>query len=129
MEIVKQRMANPARTILGILSVVPIISIIWLLVYIFTRLVPYFIELENSGMDPSPGEIFSMLSGLIVTVVIMGFLHFGLLVFFIIHLMQDHAAKDGDRLVWLLLLLFFNPFSYTFYWYFRIYNDRHMSTR
>jgi hypothetical protein len=66
---------------------------------------------------------------MIISVVVLGLLHFGLLLFFIIHLMQDLGAKDSDRLVWLLLLLFFNPFSYPFYWYFRIYNDRHMSAR
>jgi hypothetical protein len=122
-------MPNPGRTILGILSVLPLFGIVWVLVYVFTDLVSYFIELDHSGMEPNASEIFARLGSMIISVVVLGLLHFGLLLFFIIHLMQDLGAKDSDRLVWLLLLLFFNPFSYPFYWYFRIYNDRHMSAR
>ncbi len=122
-------MPNPGRTILGILSVLPLFGIVWVLVYVFTDLVSYFIELDHSGIEPNASEIFARLGSMIISVVVLGLLHFGLLLFFIIHLMQDLGAKDSDRLVWLLLLLFFNPFSYPFYWYFRIYNDRHMSAR
>ncbi len=102
-------MPNPGRTILGILSVLPLFGIVWVLVYVFTDLVSYFIELDHSGMEPNASEIFARLGSMIISVVVLGLLHFGLLLFFIIHLMQDVGAKDSDRLVWLLLLLFFQP--------------------
>ncbi len=102
-------MPNPGRTILGILSVLPLFGIVWVLVYVFTDLVSYFIELDHSGMEPNASEIFARLGSMIISVVVLGLLHFGLLLFFIIHLMQDLGAKDSDRLVWLLLLLFFQP--------------------
>lgn len=94
---------------MGILSVLPLFGIVWVLVYVFTDLVSYFIELDHSGMEPNASEIFARLGSMIISVVVLGLLHFGLLLFFIIHLMQDLGAKDSDRLVWLLLLLFFQP--------------------
>jgi hypothetical protein len=105
----------------GILAVLPIILLVKLLINFFTRALPELIRLTESGEHISAGDILQLLSPFITVAILFGLLHFFLLVWFIVHLMQDKTTTQTDRIVWLLLLIFLNPFSFPFYWYFRMY--------
>ena len=81
------------------------------------------IELDSLGREIEAMDVIPKVWGLVLIAILFGILHLGLLIFFIIHVIQDATANSSDRLLWILLLFFFNPLTYPFYWYFRIWNS------
>jgi len=112
----------------GILSVLPIFFMIGFLINLFTRILPNMIQLTESGEEVSATDILRLFGPFFSFAILWGMLHLVLLVWFIVHLMQDKTTTSNDRLVWLLLLIFLNPFSFPFYWYFRMYRPVSMGS-
>ncbi|MCB0798670.1 MAG: PLDc N-terminal domain-containing protein, partial [Chitinophagales bacterium] len=105
--------------LIGILSVLPIVLMVNFLIKLFTGILPDMIRLNESGQEVSASDILHLFGPFFTIAILWGLLHMILLVWFIVHLMQDKTTTSNDRLVWLLLLIFLNPFSFPFYWYFR----------
>lgn len=116
-------MSRPTRTFIGILSVLPLAGIFILLAYLFTSFIPHMIELDKMGNEVEAMDVLPSVGVLLIIIILFGILHLGLLIYFIIHVIQDGTASSGDKLLWVLLLFFFNPLSFPFYWYFRIWNS------
>ncbi|MCB9020363.1 MAG: PLDc N-terminal domain-containing protein [Chitinophagales bacterium] len=114
--------------LIGILSVLPIVLMVNFLIKLFTGILPDLIRLTESGQDVSAADILHLFGPFFTIAILWGLLHMILLVWFIVHLMQDKTTTSNDRLVWLLLLIFLNPFSFPFYWYFRMYRPVSMGS-
>lgn len=123
MQVLDNGMSRPTKVFIGILSVLPILGVIILLSYLFTVFIPQMIELDSLGREIEAMDVIPKVWGLVLIAILFGILHLGLLIFFIIHVIQDATANSSDRLLWILLLFFFNPLTYPFYWYFRIWNS------
>jgi len=122
-QVLDNGMSRPTKVFIGILSVLPILGVIILLSYLFTVFIPQMIELDSLGREIEAMDVIPKVWGLVLIAILFGILHLGLLIFFIIHVIQDATANSSDRLLWILLLFFFNPLTYPFYWYFRIWNS------
>ena len=79
------------------------------LINLFTGILPDMIRLNESGQEVSASDILHLFGPFFTIAILRGLLHMILLVWFIVHLMQDKTTTSNDRLVWLLLLIFLNP--------------------
>jgi hypothetical protein len=123
MQVIDNGMSRPTRTFIGILSVLPLAGLFVLLGYLFASFIPHMIELDKMGHEVEAMDVLPSIGILLIIVILFGILHLGLLIYFIIHVIQDRPASSGDKVLWVLLLFFFNPLSFPFYWYFRIWNS------
>ena len=48
----------------------------------------------------------------------------GLLVFYIIHAVNNKSLTSNDRLMWMLLFLFLYVIAFMIYWYLKIWQDK-----
>ena len=113
-------MSKATKSILGILSFLGFLIIPILFVYMFFAFIPAMVEFEQQGIEPEFSDVWPIIGGFIGIVIFMAFLSLSLMIFYIIHVLQDDAASSNDKILWVLLLFFFSNLVFPFYWYFRI---------
>lgn len=113
-------MSKNSKTFIGILSFAPVILTIIIIAMIF-NLVPQFIVWDKH--EPDFYTVFTTISPLIVTAVICGLISLGLLIFFIIHMLNHKKMESVEKLIWILVFLFVGFIGYPIYWYMRIWKE------
>jgi hypothetical protein len=112
-------MTKSKKIWLGFLSVVPLLSGFALIIYMFTTFTTLpFWELDN-GEAPPPWFIDRMISFFIVAMVLL-LIHLGLLIYFIVHVMNNPQVKSEERIIWILVFIFVNSVGFPIYWAIRI---------
>jgi hypothetical protein len=117
-------MSRSSKLFIGILSFLPIILLV-ILFFMVLRLFPAFIDWSNKGdnYEPAPQEVFSLFGPLFIVGFGMGILSFGLLIFFIMHLIRNKAMDSTERIIWILVFLFAGIVGYPIYWYMRVWKN------
>ncbi len=82
---------------------------------------PAIFKWEN--YEPSAQEVFGVFGPLFMLGIIMGILSLGLLVFFIMHLVQNKNMEGIEKVIWILVFLFVGFVGYPIYWYMRVWKD------
>lgn len=77
------------------------------------------LENEYHGSIPPEAFFFNM-AGFIISAVVLGLIHLGLMVFFIIHAINNTRVKTEERIIWVLLFIFVNSIAFPIYWGLRI---------
>lgn len=116
-------MSKSKKTWLGILSFLPIISGIAILIYMFTGFLPTMMRLEHEGAHDNPIAIFSTLGPFLVIILFAVILQIGLLIYFIIHAINNTRVKNEERIIWILVFLFASSIGFPIYWGLRIWPD------
>ncbi len=116
-------MSKSKKTWLGILSFLPIISGIVILIYMFTGFLPTMMRLEHEGAQDNPIAIFSTLGPFLVIILFAVILQIGLLIYFIIHAINNTRVKNEERIIWILVFLFASSIGFPIYWGIRIWPD------
>lgn len=111
-------MSKNRKLILGLLSILPIIMMFIYFVVLFSNFFYFFPQLHNSGEFPS--EFFRHFLGILVIILLMTFLHIGLLIYYIIHLVNNNSIDPTERIVWILIFVFAGMVGFPIYWYMRI---------
>lgn len=115
-------MSRSSKAVIGVLSFLPIVLLILLFV-MFLTIFPRMLEWQN--YDPTAQEMFSVFGPIFILGIVIGLLSFGLLVFFIMHLVRNKALDGIERVIWILVFLFAGLVGYPVYWYMRVWNDEH----
>jgi hypothetical protein len=63
---------------------------------------------------------FSSMAGMIVTMVLLGLLSLAVMVYFLVHAINNKLLNSDERLVWILVFIFVGMVSFPIYWYLRI---------
>ncbi|MBS4063596.1 MAG: hypothetical protein KGZ74_03505 [Chitinophagaceae bacterium] len=105
---------------LGILAFAPIILGLIALVYMFVSFIPHMHQLEQLEDDPHPIHILSQMAPFFFMIIISLALHVGLLIYFIIHLINNKTIKSEERLIWILVFLLAGSIAFPVYWIIRI---------
>lgn len=113
-------MSKSKKTWVGILSFLPIISGIVILIYMFTGFLPTMMRLEHEGAQDNPLAVFSTLGPFLVIILFAVILHIGLLIYFIIHAINNTRVKNEERIIWILVFLFASSIGFPIYWGIRI---------
>ncbi len=116
-------MKKPAKIVLCVLSFMPIILFV-LLFFSF-----FYMVINTPHMHPAfgpcnahrPGPPTGFIIFFIFDILIMLF-NFGLIIFYIIHLLSSRASTS-EKIAWTLLLLFLNFLAFPVYWYLYVWKE------
>lgn len=118
-------MSKNSKILYGILAFAPFILGLIAMFGMFSMF-PDFIELaertEGSG-EPNPDEImmlFTHMGKFFVPLMLAAFTGIVALIVYIIHIAQDKTASSGDRVLWILLMVFFGQMVFPIYFFVRI---------
>ncbi len=119
-------MTKGKKIFLGILSFLPLVFTIVLLIYVLTTFVPMMIEMDRlQRLEPDiiPYKFFSQMIPIFVVGLIGGLLQLGLLIYFIIHAVNNPQVKGEERIMWVIVFIFLSTLAYPVYWFVRIWPD------
>ena len=111
-------MSRNTKLLLGIISFLPLVTLIAYLISFFS----FFIRLIPSmqHQQEPPPEFFRYLIIMVILAIVMALISLGLLIYFIIHSINNPAVHKDERIVWILLLIFVGMIAMPIYWYMRI---------
>jgi hypothetical protein len=117
-------MTKSKKIFLGALSLLPLVLMVVYIVLamsMFFSMIRHPLEMEEGNFPP---DLFfrGMLPAIIVGLV-MAVASFGLLIYFIIHVVNNKNIDGNERLIWILVLIFAGMIGFPVYWYMRIWND------
>jgi hypothetical protein len=109
---------------IGFLSFLPLLLGIAALVYMFVGFLPTLIRMEEEGAaDAMPLTVLSQMMPFVLLIVISALLHMGLLIYFIIHAVNNKHVKQEERIIWVLVFIFVSSIAFPVYWAIRIWPD------
>jgi len=114
-------MSRNSKILVGLLSFLPII-LLFIMIPTLLNLIPQFLEWDKQ--EPAVEEVLSTLGPFFFLLIFMGILSLGLLVFFIIHLVNNKKIESGEKILWVILFLFVSLVGYPIYWFVRIWNEK-----
>ncbi|MDE3249791.1 MAG: PLDc N-terminal domain-containing protein [Bacteroidota bacterium] len=111
-------MTKSRKLLLGILTLLPIVLTIVFLASFFS----FFIGMIRSGGDEQMAQewILGNFLWIVLMSVILGLLHLGLLIYFIVHAINNGLVSSNERIVWILVFIFVGTIGMPIYWYLRI---------
>jgi cytochrome c biogenesis protein CcdA len=114
-------MSKSRRLLLGVLSVLPMILLAVYLFTFFHFMVSMFRQVQQE--DIMPEMIFKHIGWIIGIALLMGICFLGLLVYFIIHAINNKQVDGTERIVWVLIFIFAGMVGFPIYWYMRIWKE------
>jgi uncharacterized membrane protein len=112
-------MSKNTKIAVGILTVLPLIGIFFYIGFIFR----FIMTIQNSDSAPDTEvlkNIFIVATLLIVSIL----LNIGLLVFYIVHAVNNKKLESNERVMWVLLFVFISTIAFMIYWVLRIWQDK-----
>ena len=117
-------MLRSKKFLIGILAFLPLVATAIVFIYALVNFIPDVLRLdrEYSGEIP-PETFFTHMLGFILSAVIIGLLHLGLMIYFIINVLNNKQVKTEERIIWVLLFIFVNTIAFPVYWGMRIWPE------
>ena len=114
-------MSKSRRLLLGILSLLPLVFLAVYMVVIFS----FFITAIRNSHDPNifPEIMLEHIGGIIAVALLMVFTNLGMLIYFIIHAVNNKVIEGSERIVWILVFIFAGMIGFPVYWYMRIWKE------
>lgn len=117
-------MSKSGKIVLGVLSFLPFI---FLLGY-FVWFIGLFVNMigtagGHANPDKMPDYFLGSMIWMLVWIALMGIFSFGLLIYYIVHVVNNKMIDSSERLIWILVFIFANMIGFPIYWYMRIWRD------
>lgn len=116
-------MSQSGKIILGIFTFLPFLFFIMFIVKIFS-LVMYAVN--NGGNVDEKEMLFNQIAPMVIYIILFSFLSLVLLIYYIIHLVNYKAAESTEKIVWVLLFIFFGIVVFPVYWYLRVWRAKEL---
>jgi hypothetical protein len=113
---------KPQKIALLIFTLLPLV----LVPYIFYEVVHFIlhtIEISEDN-DPSEAVIIAGVLSFIVPILILSFISFALHILYIVHAALNKTLDQTEKIIWILLFIFFGTIPFIIYWFLRISNER-----
>jgi NADH:ubiquinone oxidoreductase subunit 5 (subunit L)/multisubunit Na+/H+ antiporter MnhA subunit len=120
-------MKKSNKVILGIITVLPIIFMALYFIFFIQMFFsavqqPYSTEDNNFG----PETALKNMIPLFIMLIVMALTALGLLIYYIMHVVNNKNLESNERLIWILVFVFAGMVGFPIYWYMRIWkNDIH----
>lgn len=112
-------MSKNTKIVIGILTLLPIIGIFFYIGFIFR----FIMFMQNAGSPPDAGAM----KGIVTIAILFIFsilLSIGLLIFYIVHAVNNKKLESNERIMWILLFVFISTIAFMIYWVLRIWQDK-----
>jgi hypothetical protein len=111
-------MTKNQKIFIGILSFLPIIFIL----ICITAMIFVMRDLMLHGA-PDP-TVFAGFAPFFVLMALSSLLSFALLIYYIIHAVNNTNISSNERIVWILVFIFAGVIGFPIYWYMRIWKEK-----
>lgn len=116
-------MTRSKKVLIGILAFLPLLATAIFAVYFFTTFFPEIMRMEHEHGDVPPEFFFGNMINFFATVIVLVFVQLGLMIYFIIHTINNKQVKNEERIIWILLFIFVSTIAYPIYWGIRIWPE------
>jgi hypothetical protein len=113
-------MSRSGKIFLGVLTFLPFIMFA---IYIAVFISFFFEIFRNQSVQPYPGEIPFAIIPIIDFALLMALATLGLMIYYIIHVVNNKKIDSTERLIWILVFLFAGMIGFPIYWYMRIWKE------
>jgi hypothetical protein len=117
-------MTKGQKNILGIFTFLPAI----LMIVYFTTIIFLVRDALIYKDEDMPFPILGDVLWLVILALIMGLLSFGLMVYYIIHAINNPQIDQNEKIIWVLLFVLASVVSFPIYWYMRIFKRHEIVT-
>jgi hypothetical protein len=117
-------MTKGHKIILGIFTFLPFI----LMVLYFGTIVLLVRDALVYRDEDMPFPIVGDVLWLVIMALLAGLLSFGLMIYYIIHAINNPQVDNNEKIVWVLLFVLVNVVSFPIYWYMRIWKRQEIVT-
>lgn len=114
-------MTRSSKIFIGFLSFTPIVFGLIIIIMIF-NMIPHFIIWDKQ--EPDFYTVFTTITPLIVTGIIACLISLGLLIFFLVHMLNNKLMEPVEKIIWILAFLLAGAVGYPLYWYMRVWNEK-----
>jgi len=115
-------MNRTSKVLLGILSILPLVLLIAYFIsffFFFASMITAASQ-QQVGDNNFPLHLVGNFGMLFLTIGLMALLNLGLLVYYIIHTVNNKNIESSERIVWILIFVFAGMIGFPIYWYMRI---------
>jgi len=116
-------MTRTKKIFIGLLAFLPLIASAVFLIFFFTSFFPEIVKMDHEHGDVTPEFFFSNMMGFIACVIALIFVQLGLMIYFIIHAMNNKRVKNEERIIWVLVFIFASTIGFPIYWGIRIWPE------
>ncbi|HMC84801.1 MAG TPA: hypothetical protein VKI61_04720 [Chitinophagaceae bacterium] len=115
-------MTRTKKLLIGFLSLLPLIFMMAYLIIFFSFMFTMLRQQHNENFFP-PQFIFEHFAPILATALLMGCSKLALLIYFIIHAVDNKLINGTERIVWILVFIFAGIIGFPVYWYMRIWKE------
>lgn len=119
-------MQRNQKVLLGILSFIPLISVIAYFGIMFKFVFGVMVKQDQGLVEPT--EFLSTFLPAIILIVLGALIGTFLFIYFLILAIKDKSSSDNDRILWVLLLVLISPLAFPLYWYVRLWTNPKFTT-
>ncbi len=108
------------KIILGIFTFLPFVLfpiIFWQVFHVVVDLIK-----ASEHNEPEASAILALVFSLVTPIMLLSFGCLALLIFYIVHAVSNKKLETAERLLWILLFIFFGIIAFPVYWLIRIMN-------
>jgi NADH:ubiquinone oxidoreductase subunit 6 (subunit J) len=117
-------MTKGQKNILGIFTFLPAILMLIYFVAIIVLIRDALVFKDEDMPFPILGDVL----WLVILALLMGLLSFGLMVYYIIHAINNPQIDNNEKIIWVLLFVLASVVSFPIYWYMRIFKRHEIIT-
>lgn len=118
-------MTKSGKIALGLITFLPFLFLVMFLVKIFS-IIMYAVN--NGGNFDEKEMLFNQIAPMIIYIILFSVLSLGLLVYYIVHLVNNKVADSTEKVVWVLLFIFFGIIVFPVYWYLRVWRNNEVES-
>lgn len=117
-------MSKSKKIWIGILSFLPLLISLVLIIYMITVFARMpFGDMQHNNGDVPPAWFLSNMFGMFIWIILSVFIHLGLMIYFIIHAINNTRVKSEERIIWVLVFIFASSIGFPIYWGIRIWPE------
>jgi len=115
------KLSQAQKIIVGILTLAPFI----LVPYIVFQIFGFVMETvqASQGGEPEVADVMAGIISFIVPVLFLAMLNLALLIFYIVHAVNNKSIDTTERIVWILIFIFVGLIPFAIYWFMRIWGE------
>ena len=94
-------MTRGKKIFIGIVAILPLLASVFLIIFMLSEFMPNVFRLEREYNGDFPPEVFfTQMIDFIILAIVFGFMQLGLMIYFIVHTINNKRVKNEERIIW-----------------------------